>query len=562
MRRLADIALVSPEPTPAFGVTQQSQQGAVMQTSIAIVGSGPTALYTLKSLVETTSPLRIVIYEQGEKAGVGMPYSAETSNRAMLANIASIEIPPLVGSYLDWLQGLPNRRLRSYGLVGEEVDARTFTPRLLLGEYFRDQLLLLADQAWHDGHQIEFRERTKVIDIDAADGRVSVRTDQGDETLFDQVVIATGHDFREPDEDTLGYFPCPWSGLINQPIGDVLVGILGTSLSAIDTVMAVALQHGAFQRCSDGTLTFLTTSRDLKITMLSRNGLLPEADFYCPIPYTPLKVLTHEQVARLADDTTSTLDQIFALFAEELALADPQYAVQIGLDTATADDFADRYFAERLAHDPFDWAHRNLEEVEDNKAAKRTVSWRYAILRMHEVFQTLVPNLSETDHDRFNKGLRRVFIDNYAAVPPESIRRLLALHEAGLLRVASTGDDYDLSISDWRTRVTTPDQSFRFDIFIDARGQKALTSADLPFPSLRAALVAAGQDVPEVDDAYQLTDLPQFAGRVAFGAIPYLMHDRPFVQGITESHEIGQAIARGLLHHAPDVSRRLRRKWA
>ncbi|WP_276616199.1 hypothetical protein [Rhodobacter sp. SGA-6-6] len=29
-------------------------------------------------------------------------------------------------------------------------------------------------------------------------------------------------------------------------------------------------------------------------------------------------------------------------------------------------------------------------------------------------------------------------------------------------------------------------------------------------------------------------------------AIPYLMHDRPFVQGITASAEIGAAVAKGI----------------
>ncbi len=38
----------------------------------------------------------------------------------------------------------------------------------------------------------------------------------------------------------------------------------------------------------------------------------------------------------------------------------------------------------------------------------------------------------------------RVFIDNYAAIPPESIRRLLALHRAGILRILTLGEDYEL----------------------------------------------------------------------------------------------------------------------
>ena len=85
-----------------------------------------------------------------------------------------------------------------------------------------------------------------------------------------------------------------------------------------------------------------------------------------------------------------------------------------------------------------------------------------------------------------------------------------------------------------------------FDVFIDARGQKALTSADLPFPTLRLALAKAGQEIPELSEDYSLTGVPGYAGRLVLAAIPYLMHDRPFVQGITVSAEIGAAIAGGL----------------
>lgn len=68
---------------------------------IAIVGSGPTGIYTFFSLLEAKEKLSITVYEQGEKAGIGMPYSHDDNSRMMLANIASIEIPPLFMTYLD-----------------------------------------------------------------------------------------------------------------------------------------------------------------------------------------------------------------------------------------------------------------------------------------------------------------------------------------------------------------------------------------------------------------------------------------------------------------------------
>lgn len=62
---------------------------------IAIVGTGPTGIYTLLALLKHQTPLSISLYEQSNEAGVGMPYSDEENSRLMLANIASIEIPLL-----------------------------------------------------------------------------------------------------------------------------------------------------------------------------------------------------------------------------------------------------------------------------------------------------------------------------------------------------------------------------------------------------------------------------------------------------------------------------------
>lgn len=140
--------------------------------------------------------------------------------------------------------------------------------------------------------------------------------------------------------------------------------------------------------------------------------------------------------------------------------------------------------------------------MERNKREHHTVPWRYAILRLHEAIETVVPQFNDADSRRFRQGLARVFIDNYAAIPPESIRRLLALHRAGILRILTLGEDYELQREPDRTLIVHHRQRCEFDVFIDARGQKALKTRDLPFPSLRQQLLACGDDIPDVGDDY------------------------------------------------------------
>ncbi len=108
---------------------------------------------------------------------------------------------------------------------------------------------------------------------------------------------------------------------------------------------------------------------------------------------------------------------------------------------------------------------KNLAEVERNKREKHTVPWRYVILRLHEAVQEIVPHLNEHDHKRFSKGLARVFIDNYAAIPSESIKRLLALREAGIIHILALGEEYDMEIDKTYTMLKTADNSYSFDVF-------------------------------------------------------------------------------------------------
>ncbi len=527
---------------------------------IAIVGAGPTGVYTFFSLVRGGAPLFISIYEKAEEAGVGMPYSDGENSPMMLANIASIEIPPITSTYIDWLRAQDGRRLAHYGVDPSTLHERQFLPRILLGEYFRDQFLAIVDEARAKGFDVQVHESCEVLDLEAICDGVKLWAEGAKAPeLFDLAVIATGHVWPEDDQATRSYFPSPWSGLIEAEIPACKVGIMGTSLSAIDAAMAVAAQHGTFVEAGDDALRFdlHRGSTGLSITLMSRSGILPEADFYCPIPYEPLKIATEDAIGKeIAAGDDGLLDRVFALAAKEIEAADPSWSERVSLATLDADRFPEAYFADRERHDPFRWAEYNLREVERNKRDRHTVPWRYAILRLHEAVQQIVPVLNESDRDRFDAGLCKVFVDNYAAIPSESIRRLLALHRAGVIQVLELGHDYRMKVEDAHTTIGVGRRTWQFDVFIDARGQKPLTTKDLAFPTLRGQLMASGEDIPDVAEDYTLLEPKIARGRIAFGALPYLMHDRPFVQGITASAEIGSAIARA----GTPSSQRARRK--
>ncbi len=528
---------------------------------IAIIGAGPTGIYTFYSLLKNKMPLSVSIYEQASEAGVGMPYSQEETSKLMLANIASIEIPPIFRTYIDWLRNQSEEHLARYGVEQASLHVRQFLPRILLGEYFRDQFLALVAQARQQGFTVNVHESCEVTDLEATPE--GVRLWAGGAAVseqFDLAVIATGHVWPDESEATRTFFPSPWSGLMTAEIPACKIGIMGTSLSGLDAAMAVVAQHGTFAEADNEHVKFIpeAASPGLKIDLMSRSGILPEADFYCPLPYEPLSIVTERALAKeIAAGANGLLDRVFNLMVEEISLADPQWSEHISLHTLTADSFSGAWFADRHKHDPFRWAAANLEEVERNKRDRRTVPWRYVILRLHEAVQEIVPHLDEEDSKRFNAGLARVFIDNYAAIPSESIRRLLALRETGIINVLALGHDYQLEVKERKTVISTGDKTYEFDVFIDARGQQPLKTKDLPFPTLRKQLLATGDDIPDVGKDYTLLAPAAARGRIAFGALPWLMHDRPFVQGLVVCAEIGAAIAKAALEPAAGLRRRL-----
>lgn len=544
-------------------------------TNIAIIGSGPTGIYTLKRLIESDTPLSITVYEASAEPGMGTPYHPRANDRAMLANIASIELPAVAETLTAWLRRQTPQSLEMMGVQPENIGEREFYPRIVLGAYFHDQFSLLLKTAALKGHVVDVRAAHRVVDVRLEEDTVRIEVkrqgDTDEQTSFDHVVMATGHDWPDKTETSPGYFVSPWPAANLDTIADVSVGVLGTSLSGIDAVVSVATSHGSFLLDDTMTVQYHTAAGpDFHITMMSRKGLLPEADFYCPIPYEPLTIFTEDAVNRLIEEKPGLLlDEVFELFRKQLYASDPDYAEKIGLGLLSVETVSKAYFAERDSYDPFTWAALNLGEAKANKASKTTVAWRYAILRMHEIVLKAVPKLNDIDLKRFHKHFKTLFVDDYATVPHQSIERLLALHRAGRLSVLKLGSDYSLETEgvERGAVVVVDDESHVFDAFIDATGQHAVTAWDMPFKSLieqglvreartdkASNMLAANEDTAKVatggidlDDKFRPKFEKPLCRNLYCISIPFLLHKLPFVQGITSAEELGTLVGSAIL---------------
>jgi uncharacterized NAD(P)/FAD-binding protein YdhS len=551
-----------------------------MRKRVAIVGSGPTAIFALQELITCTVPLSISVFESSAIAGKGTPYQYGINDPVMLSNIPSVEIPNLPEKLVDWLRGTADEYLDGFALVREEINDRSFYPRVVLGDFFRAQFERIVEEGKQRRHTITVVECCRVTDAAVVDGEFELCYSMGGhktKEVFDYLVAATGHSFPTDPETSPGYFSAPWPAekLKSVPCGPV--GILGTSLSAIDAVMTVATNFGAFRRGRDGKLTYAPHDdcERFSATMMSRKGLLPEADFYFPIPYEAPRICTVQAVEeRCALGASGLLDDIFDLFRKEIARADPQYAAQIGLEELTVDTFAAAYYGQRDHKDPFVWAEQNLVEAATNYRCRYTVSWRYAILITHEIIETAVSHLNADDLLRFNRSFKGIFADEYATVPHLSIERLLALRAAGKLSILALGDDSQISLDGLDRGATVLLQAGKrqFQTFIDATGQQSLSADDAIFPSLvdqglireARTLTARGNHVRTGGIDVDARCRPAVTGitaarRLFIPAVSYLLHKRPFIQGITSAAELGKTVGESIKEDVTRLRRTRRR---
>ncbi|WP_313536974.1 FAD/NAD(P)-binding protein [Sphingomonas sp.] len=527
-----------------------------MRASIAFVGAGPTTIYTLHAMLAAMrGQADITIYEAQARAGLGTPYRPDWNDPAMLSNIASVEIPPIRETLCAWLERQPRPTLLRLGVNPDAIDANSFYPRVALGAYFQDQFEWLIAAARGRGMTVDVVTGVRVEDARAEGTRIclSLSPNRGAafERCHDNVVLATGHQWLEEPEVKPGYFLSPWPATALHRIPPLSIGILGSSLTAIDAAVTLATEHGTFVEAEGEALRYEVDPQagGFTITMLSRKGLLPEADFHHPLPYEPLARCTPDAVSALiAQGGADLLTRAFALFRDELTAVDSDYARAIGLSDVTLESFAARYFAERVAADPFDWAAENLAQTRRDFATSHTVPWRYAILRMHEVLALIAPHLDETALEVFNTTLKPVFVDAYATVPHLSIERMLALHRAGRLEVVALGEGSKIDTKSEPGAIVTIDGQCRhFPAFIDATGQRPLGADEFPFPTLleqgiiedATQVDGAGIKGVVVDALFRPVSPHPVREQLFCLSIPFLLQRHPFIQGITSSHDMG-----------------------
>lgn len=521
---------------------------------LCIVGSGAMGTYLVKRLVSQSVPVSIEVFEATDEAGTGMPYRHGMNADYMLCNAFSREIPPVTQSLIKWLEAQPPREISEWELSAHDLSPRAFYPRTLIGEYLASEFDDLCAMARNAGFDLTISTGCKVRDIAIDGSRTLVTCSKDGKELqkhFDIVVVATGHKWPEAPMIDEAHLVSPWPYTNIEALPEGRIGVLGSSLSAIDVVVALGHAHGRFEEHSDHIAWYPnTTDSGLRVTMVSRSGVMPEGDFYYPFPYEPLVHITEEAVAEeIAKGTNGLLQRTFDLLCAELDAADPEYLQELGEDSRTLEGFAPGYFSHRQRIGGLAAVKDNLAEVRKSMQNRQTVPYRYALLRGHEVFGNILQHLSEEDYDRFSKTLMPVFGDCYAAVPHVSLARVVAMYEAGVLELLATAENAHFTQSeDGPISVETEDGVRTFEAMVDARGQSAEPLSELPFPSLASCLPA---DESPILEPFRLDLGDAGYPRIYCLALPQLLERYPFSQGLANCDSLAKIVANDLSDRLP-----------
>lgn len=559
---------------------------------IAIIGAGPAGLLLLKKLTDLPVPfLDITFFEKKNVLGCGMPYSQEGAGKEHITNVSGNEIPQLVTTVTVWLKTLSKSARKEYGIESEKISEYKVLPRLLFGKYLSHQFKSLLKLGKEKGWSIKVLRNTKVVDIryDKESSSVGIYTDSKSNEKFDCAVIATGHYWPVTLEGEVpGYFDSPYPPSKLTQKRNHRVAIRGSSLTAVDAVRTLALQHGKFYFNGKVSYKPFADCQKFKMILHSRNGLLPAVRFHLNDPHLKeYRLLSDEEIEknRAENDGFLSLDFVFERnFKIPLKEKDPGFYEKIF--RMNLEDFVDFILEERKSIEPFDLLFGEYIEAEKTIKRKEPVYWKEMLGVLSFVMNYPAKYFSAEDTLRLHRKLHPLISVVIAYMPQSSVEELLALHKAGILELKEVSENSFVESKKEGGAIYHYDsnqvESEHFETFINATGQPAFQLTDFPFKSLIESETASqakfkfhnpaiartekkkgNKDVIidlngnylnvaglAINDSFQLTDPYGVANENIFiMAVPFISGFNPDYSGLDFCEEASEKIITKLLRH-------------
>jgi uncharacterized NAD(P)/FAD-binding protein YdhS len=423
--------------------------------NFAIIGGGlaATAMLTqLISMVKTnaakkrldSSRITIQVFHKRDVFGPGFPHSDSVACPFHITNMCASEMGIIDGKprdFQEWVSDNFNHlKERFYwfreccSVTENHKGGCHHYPRAIMGEYLKDRFQNAVRSGREIGLEIQLYPRSEVVDLRQDEGTVQLSiNDLDSETVFskdaDRVLLATGHWNEKNDRDR--YFSSPWPAkklLKCIPRGEK-VAIIGTSLSAIETVLTLT-SEGEFIRSRTGELVYKSPENSRTFVLYSRRGLLPKVRG--KMGKRENKFMHREKIVQLLaeDGENLTLDVIFKLLNSELEDA---YGRRIDWEEIV-----------NPSDKPADLLQRYLDDATNGDGPNGELIWQTVLHQTFDVVRELYLNLTFDERKRFDRDYSSVFFTHAAIQPSINAEKLLALMKIGLVAVVKLGQNYRL----------------------------------------------------------------------------------------------------------------------
>ncbi len=478
-------------------------------SNIAIIGSGPTALYLLKYIWNHINVLRksidkITIFEKEKILGIGMPYHPRTTDIYNLANISSEEIPMLQESFGDWLRKQSKEDLKKFNINTTTIDDSEVYSRVALGHYFQEQFKQLITAIQSTGIQVFEHCESEVLDMSQLKEKELTITDaQNKVHTFTTVVIANGHEWKGEDKSDAGYYASPWPihKILpkNNEVYNFTIGTLGASLSAFDVVTSISHRHGKFITL-DNKLKFIKNDNapNFKIVLHSSKGWLPHLQYEQVEPIREIyRHFDRNQLLALIDDKGFVRIEDFF---DKLCRPALIFAFKKDNLLDVVEKLEDKSFSFKdlvaLMSEKHEYVNSfegmKLEMITAEKSVKRKmpIHWMETLDDLMYSLNYHAELLSAEDHLFFHSEITSFLMNVIAALPLSSAEILLALYDAKTIELKAGYVSFDEnSFEDNKTKIIVESEDgsteeLEYKLFVNCGGQKKLEIDDYPFQAL------------------------------------------------------------------------------
>ena len=445
------------------------------------------AMLKTMAVKKLLDPSRVVIqvFNKRDVFGPGFPHSDSFACSFHITNMCASEMGIINGKprdFQDWVSDNFNHLRERFkwfrewcSVTDDEKDGCHHYPRAIMGEYLKDRFQNAVRLGRSIGMEIHLYPRSEVIDLRHNHNTIQLSiNDLDSETVFlknaDRVLLATGHWNEKNDKD--GYFTSPWPAkklLTSIPKGE-RVAIIGTSLSAIETVLTLT-SEGEFIRSRTGELAYKPLENPRTFVLYSRRGLLPKVRG--KMGKRENKFMHREEIVRLLSENGEnlTLDVIFNLLNLELEDA---YGHKINWEEIV-----------NPSDNPADLLRRYLDEAINGDGSNKELIWQTVLHQTFDLVRDVYVNLAFEERKRFDGKYSSVFFTHAAVQPSVNAEKLLALMKIGLVEVVKLGKKYRLIKNENPTAYALIYRDIqgieKKDVYryvVDARGQKKSLESD------------------------------------------------------------------------------------